>query len=118
MKILLGTTTFGAAWRTVVLVVLLAGCASNLTMIAPRPPETFEKMGQASGKACGTILIGPTAYNFIPVMLNSRVERAYNQAIGSVPGATSLVNVSLQEMWFWWVIGTVRCVTITGEAVR
>jgi len=111
-------TAFGVAWRTLSLVVLLTGCASNLTMVAPRPPEQFEKIGRASGKACGTMIIGPTAYNFIPVMLNSRVERAYNQAVGSVSGATSLVNVSMRESWFWWVVGTTRCVTITGEAIR
>lgn len=51
-------------------------------------------------------------------MLNSRVERAYAGAVQSVPGATGLVNVTMKENWFWWVLGSTRCVTITGEAIR
>ncbi len=105
-------------WVAMLLVTVLAGCASDLTMIAPRPPDQFEKLGRAAGRACGSMLILSTAYNFIPVMLNSRVERAYNRALDSVPGATALVNVSMKESWFWWVIGSTRCVTITGEAIR
>jgi len=98
--------------------ILIAGCASNPFNAAPRPPDKFEKLGAASGKACGSLLIDGTVYNFIPILLNSRVERAYGEAVQSVPGATGLVNVTMQENWFWWVIGSTRCVTITGEAIR
>lgn len=98
--------------------VLVSGCASDFTKVAPRPPEKFQKLGQASGSACGTLFIDGTAFNFIPVMLNSRVERAYADAVQSVSGATGLVNVTMQENWFWWVLGSTRCVTITGEAIR
>jgi hypothetical protein len=98
--------------------VLIGACASEPINVAPRPPEKFEKLGAASGEACGSLLILATAYNFIPVQLNSRVERAYARAVESVPGATGLVNVTMKEDWFWWVIGTARCVTITGEAIR
>ena len=101
-----------------VLGLLLAGCSSSLTMVAPRPPEKFERLGPAKGTACGSLLIDGTAYNFIPILLNSRVERAYQNALQSVPNATALVNISMQESWFWWAIGSTRCVTITGEAIR
>lgn len=94
------------------------GCASGFRTVMPQPPEKYEKLGPASGSACGSMLIGPTAYNFIPVMLNSRVARAYQQALDSVPGSTALINVTMQEDWYWWVIGTARCVTIQGEAIR
>ncbi len=97
---------------------LAMGCTSGLYMAGKRPPENYQKLGQAKGEACGTILIGPTAYNFIPVQLNSRVERAYQQALQSVPGSASLVNITLEEYWIWWIIGTTRCVTITGEAIK
>lgn len=97
---------------------LLSGCASQFTNIAPLPPEKFEKLGHAEGKACGTMLIDGTAWNFIPVMLNSRVERAYQAALESVPGSTALVNTTMEEYWIWWYIGTTRCTTITGEAIR
>ncbi len=98
--------------------ILACGCASELTTVMPRTPEKYETLGHASGQACGSLLIGPTAYNFIPAMLNSRVERAYQQALASVPGSTALMNVTIEENWFWWVIGSARCTTITGEAIR
>jgi len=62
-------------------------------------------------------LVG-TAYYFVPMALNSRVENAYQRAVASVPGATGLINVTFQEDWYWWVIGTARCVTVTGEAIK
>lgn len=97
---------------------LLAGCASGLTTVAPTPSAEHSTLGPARGSACGSLGVIATAYNFVPMGLNSRVERAYADALGSVPGATSLVNVTMQEDWYWWVIGTARCVTITGEAVK
>ena len=99
-------------------VIFMGGCASGFTNIAPMPPEKYEKLGRATGKACGCLLIDGTAYNFIPIRLNSRVERAYDNALKSVPGATGLIDVTIKESWFWWIIGTARCVTITGEAIR
>jgi hypothetical protein len=97
---------------------LAAGCASEYVKVAPAAPEKYEMLGKAKGSACGSLLIDGTAYNFIPVMLNSRVERAYDDAVKSVSGATSLIYVTMQEDWFWWVIGSTKCVTITGEAIR
>jgi hypothetical protein len=101
-----------------VTVIFLGGCASGLTNIAPMPPEKYEKLGPATGKAYGSLLIGGTAYYFIPIRLNSRVQRAYDNAVKSVPGATGLIDVTIKESWFWWIIGTTRCVTITGEAIK
>jgi hypothetical protein len=101
---------FGAA--------LIGGCASDPVSVARRPPDKYEKLGFANGEACGSMLIGPTSLNFIPAELNSRVDRAYANALQSVSGATGLVNVTIQEDWFWWVIGSTRCVTIKGEAIR
>lgn len=106
------------SWILLGAVVLTMGCTSGLTMVGKRPLENYQKLGQAKGEACGSLLIDGTAYNFIPVLLNSRVERAYQRALKSVPGSTSLVDATLEEYWVWWVIGTTRCVTITGEAVK
>jgi hypothetical protein len=75
-------------------------------------------LGNATGEACGSIGILGTATNFVPMALNSRYERAYRTALASVPGATGLINVTLQEDWAWWVIGTSRCVKVTGVAIK
>ena len=104
--------------RAALVAVLGTACTSQLVMVAPRPPERYEKLGPAYGRACGTLFIDGTVYNFIPILLNSRVERAYNKAVRSVPGATALVNVRLEEFWVAYYIGTTRCVTITGDAIR
>jgi hypothetical protein len=98
--------------------VLVSGCASDFTKVAPRPPEKFQKLGRASGTACGSMIIGDWVLHFIPIALNSRVERAYAEALSSVPGATAMVDVTYQERWYYWAIGDTRCVTITGEAIR
>ncbi len=96
----------------------IGGCASGPTMIEPQPPAQYEKLGPAIGKATGSLGILSTVYYVIPIGLNSRVERAYENAVASVPGATGLIDVTLDESWFWWVIGTGRTVTISGEAIR
>ncbi len=97
---------------------LAGGCASGFTTIAPRPPAQYEKLGPATGKATGSLGIVSTAYYFIPMGANSRVQRAYDRAVASVPGATGLIDVTLDESWFWWIIGTGRTVTVSGEAIR
>ncbi len=97
---------------------LLAGCASGFTNVAPAPPTQYSHLGAATGSACGSLGILGTAYYVIPMGINGRVERAYNNAVASVPGAIGLVDVTMQENWYWWLIGTARCVTINGEAIK
>lgn len=97
---------------------LIAGCASGFTTVSPTPPPQYSRLGNATGTACGSLGLIQTSTYFIPMGLNSRVENAYNNAVASVPGATSLVNVSIKEDWSWWFIGTSRCVTISGEAIK
>jgi len=50
--------------------------------------------------------------------INSRAEKAYSDAVSKAPNATALTNVTIQENWYWWLIGTARCVTVTGEAIK
>lgn len=81
-------------------------------------PAKYEVLGKAKGTAAGSLGIFATAYNFIPMGLNSRSARAYENALKSVPGATSLINVTYSENWYWWFVGTARSVTVTGDAIR
>lgn len=97
---------------------LAYGCSSSRTLITPTPLDNYERLGQAEGNACGSLGVVSTAYYFLPLGLNDRYERAYNDAIAKAPGATGLIDVTLSEDWFWWIIGTARCVTITGEAIK
>ena len=81
------------------LLVLLAGCESAPVKVAAQPAAASNKMGAAKGSACGSLGLLGTAYYFIPLGLNGRVARAYDRAVASVPGATSLVDVTMQESW-------------------
>jgi hypothetical protein len=96
----------------------LAGCASGFTKVAPAQPTEYKSLGNASGSACGMLGVMGTAYYFVPMGLNGRIERAYQNALESVPGATALVGVTMSEDWYWVLLGTVRCVNISGEAIQ
>jgi len=97
---------------------VIAACTSVPTTVTTSPSDGTKDLGSTEGSACGSMLLLSTAYYFIPAGLNSRVERAYNHALENKPGAKSLVNVTMQEDWYWWVLGTSRCVTVKGEAVQ
>lgn len=97
---------------------ILSGCSSHNVTIAPQQPKKYEVLGKAEGSASGSLGVLSTGYYFIPMGLNSRVERAYENALKSVPGATGLINVTYQEDWLWWIVGTNRAVTIKGDAIR
>jgi hypothetical protein len=96
----------------------LLGCASGFTTVAPEPPQNYSRLGKATGSACGSLGILATAYYFVPMGFHGRIKNAYDNAVASVPGATGLVDVTFQENWNWWLIGTARCVTISGEAIK
>ncbi len=98
--------------------ILLSGCSSHNVVVAPTQPEKYEVLGKAEGTASGSLGVLATAYNFIPMGLNSRTARAYDNAVKSVPEATGLINVTYKEDWFWWIVGTARNVTITGDAIK
>lgn len=99
-------------------VALVGGCASGYTRVASRPPPSYTSLGTVTGSACGSLGVVSTAYYVIPIGLNSRVQRAYIDALSKAPGATALINVTVREDWYWWLIGTARCVKVTGEAVK
>ncbi|MBV1959494.1 MAG: hypothetical protein KUG53_02055 [Pseudomonadales bacterium] len=111
-----GKTMVGGA--AVMLATLLTGCSSTSTMVSALPPEHYEILGPTEGSAAGSLGMVSTAYYVIPMGLNSRTERAYSRAIEKVPGATGLIDVTYDESWLWWVIGTARTVTIQGTAIK
>jgi hypothetical protein len=102
---------------TLILSICICGCATTVAL-APLPPEKYEKLGSTSGDSCGILLLGDWALAFIPIDLTERVQAAKASAIAKVPGATDLVNVTIQERWYYWLIGSSRCVTVSGEAIR
>lgn len=114
MKVLKTTVLFASVTG----LIIFSGCSSHQVSIEKAPPAKYEKLGEAKGDASGSLGLAATAYYFIPMGLNSRSERAYENALESVPGATGLINVTYQEDWMWWVLGTARTVKITGDAIK
>lgn len=104
---------FTALWLASV-----AGCSSQPVNLAPLPPAHYRVLGKASGRACGVFGFFGPAINVVPIAMNERVDEAHRRAIQSVPGATGLINVGLQDEWYWWLIGTTRCTTVTGDAIQ
>ena len=100
------------------LIGLASGCSSEMVAIVPKPPANAQKVCSVEGTGNGALGVLGTAYYFIPMGLNGRMQSAYDDALAKAPGATCLTNVTLQEDWYWLVIGTLRHVTITGEAVK
>lgn len=100
------------------IIAFVSGCSSHEVQIAPEQPTKYEVLGKAEGSGSGSLGLLATAYNFIPMGLNDRTQRAYDNTIKSVPEATGLINVTYQEDWFWWVLGTNRTVTIKGDAIK
>lgn len=97
----------------------LTSCASKYETIYKTPPAKYENLGRVSGSASGALgfLIPPLST--IPLgPLNSRTARAYENALSKAPGATSLINVTYQESWTWWLFITSRTLTISGDAIK
>ncbi len=97
---------------------LTAACQSPVVNVAPLPPAEYERLGGAEAEACGDLYLILPWHQFLARGLNERVERAYEGAVASVPGATGLVNVTLQERWYWWGLASARCTKISGDAIR
>lgn len=95
------------------LVGLASACMSNKVMIVAQPHAYAQKLGRVEGTAVGSIFQA-----IIPIGENSRTARAYKNALAKAPGATALTDVTLQEDWYWYYLGTLRVVIISGEAVK
>ncbi len=100
----------------VLIIISITGCSSGFKTISPdltTYPQGIKKLGHVEGKACGSIIA-----NLIPAAFNTRVERAYKDALSQKPEATAIINTSMDENWIWWYFGLTRCVIIEGEAIK
>jgi hypothetical protein len=98
--------------------VFTAGCVSEDVTIVSAPKAGVVSLGTVEGSGAGVLAPGVPVLDFIPIGLNERVQNAHDDALSKTPGATALKNVTLQESWYFIGVGTLRYVTITGEAVK
>ncbi|AYV54840.1 hypothetical protein [Leptospira kmetyi] len=102
----------------ILFLLFFANCSSDHVVIQ-RPLTGEEKtLGRVQGSACGFLGVLVPWYYFFPIQQNSKVERAYNYAVQQIPGARGLKNITIEETWFWAVLGITQCMTISGDAIR
>ena len=79
---------------------VLTACHSTPVRIETAPPGPNEEIvGPVVGESMGIML-----FQFIPIGQNERFGRAYDQALRQAD-ATRLVNITIEEDWFWaWVL--------------
>jgi len=106
--------------RILILLALVAsaGCSSAWVDLSPLPSMPYEKLGPAHGEACALSFLALPWHQVFQLGASDRLERARAAAIGSVAGATGLIDVTLQERWTYWVLFSRRCAVVHGEAVR
>jgi len=75
-------------------------------------PTRYEVLGEAEGKTTGIML-----FQFIPIRQNDRIERAAGQAIRS-KGGDQLVNITIQESWFWACVLNGYRVHVKGTVLK
>ena len=84
----------------VFLAVTITACHSVPLTIPSAPVGPNEqRLGTGEGSSTGIML-----FQFIPIKQNGRFVDAYQQALAQ-SGGTRLVDVTIEERWFWaWVL--------------
>jgi hypothetical protein len=75
-------------------------------------PERYEMLGYAEADTGGLMIL-----NVIPVRQNDKLERAISAAIAS-KGGDELIDVSVQERWFWAYVLNGYRVHVKGMVVK
>jgi len=97
-----------------VVIALLAGCVGDPYRFAnvQVDPDQYEELGYAEVEAGGLMVL-----NVIPTRLNDKIERAIDAVIDE-KGGDELVDITIQERWFWaWVLNGYR-VTVKGMVLK
>ena len=92
--------------------VILVGCSGTSMKTQNLDESEYTVIGPGSATATGIML-----FNFIPIQQNDRFVRAQNAAIAT-QGGDALINVEVQEDWFWaWVLNGYQT-TVSGDVVK
>lgn len=67
---------------------------------------------QISAEGCGFQLL-----LFIPIKINSRLERAFEE-INQRAGNDLIANLSIEETWTYGFVGTMYCTTLRATAYQ
>jgi hypothetical protein len=97
------------------LIIAASGCVSQ-PLRFPTAAETakgnYTVVGEAEGEATGLML-----FDVIPIGQNERFVRAYDAAVKS-KGADALIDVTIQEHWFWAYLLDGYSTKVSGTAIK
>jgi len=100
----------------------LTACETAYVTIAPDVGGATTRLGPAEGFASSHLGIPWPVWApvlcFIPYGWDDRAPMAYGAAVASVPDATAIADVTIQEDWIWWAVATSRKLTVRGLAVK
>ena len=92
-----------------VLIIFSAGCAGKAVQIESIADQAYDA---SKGREVEISANGFQLFLLIPIMINSRQERAY-QALHNMAGADHIItNVRVQESWRYAFVGTVYKTTM------
>jgi len=93
-------------------VVMLGGCTGVSMKTQSLNESEYTVIGPGHATATGIML-----FQFIPIQQNDRFVRAQNAAIAS-RGGDAMINVEVQEDWFWaWILNGYQT-TVSGDVVK
>lgn len=89
------------------------GCAGVPLKLANQADEMkYDILGESEGSCIGIML-----FQLIPINQNFRFQCAYNEAVSS-KGGDALINVEIQENWFWAYILNGYRTTVKGTVIK
>lgn len=99
-----------------ILISLLFSCVSTPVFI---PESKIQTQGSntmitipAYGRECGFLF-----FMFLPIGLNDRSAKAFSKVIAQAEGG-ALSEVTFQESWYWALLGTRYCTTVTAFVTK
>ena len=100
-------------WGAALFALACSACTSTPLRIETPPVAANEEViGPVEGKSGGFML-----FQVFPIGQNGRFENAYANALEK-SGATRLVDVTMQEKWFWALVGNGYVFKVSGTGVR
>lgn len=100
----------GALWS---LLAVLVGCVGSPMIVntIPDQPVDYTQGRTVSASACGFQLL-----LLIPIMTNSRAERAFQRLRQEAGESDYIADLKVRERWFYGFVGTVYCTELEGTA--
>ena len=90
-----------------------AGCVGETVKFNTAPDQKYEvtKGQTVMSDACGFQLL-----LVIPIDINDRAQRAYEDLVRKAGRDYVVANIRVQERWYWAFVGTVYCTELEAMA--